>query len=976
MDTFAEPYTRAGDNMSLSAVRDHVRALEARHKANGVQLSGRIIHVCHYLPVTCTLTSSSTRDGVLSPPPTPPHILTDVPPSPVDDLPPTLDAPPAPPSQPERWKLAPRYGHSAMTSGIRSLSVTHEQLILGWTGDILSPATPSDGADGDVNPSTGERVPSVRDRIPASRISQEDKDALNVELANYTDKNGFIPSSADKRDEIGKPITYLPLWMEDNVAHGHYDGYCKQTLWPLFHYLLWQDVATEHASADANYEYYEQANQAFTTRLASVLQPGDLVWVHDYHLLLVPRMLRNAMHAGAISGVGGESGGDVIIGLFVHTPFPSSEVFRCLPRRKEILDGMLGANLICFQTYSYTRHFTSTCVRVCGYETTSRASMAPPSASASRGVSVAAGGGSRVRGVSLTRSKSAKGGKEGVEKYVGIDVQGHVAAVTHCPVGVDAERVARDTLRTGVQPKLEALRVLYADKKIIVGRDKLDVVKGVLQKLRAFEKLLHDYPEWQRKVVLIQVTSPALTDSPKLERQVSELVAHINGEYGSLDFIPVHHYHQTLRKDEFYALLSAADLGVITPLRDGMNTTSMEFVIAQERTKRSPLVLSEFMGISQHMADALQVNPWDLGDVAAAMNKGLVMSEEEKVARHAALHKVVTTHTSHTWAAVLAKMLLSQINGQNTARQTPYLPRDTLKDLYDKAGKRLFLFDYDGTLTPIVKMPSMALPSPDALTALSKLTSDPANLVYIVSGRDQAFLEEHLGHFKRLGMSAEHGGFIRSPDSATWMNFTASLDMGWMEEVAEIFRYYTERTTGSHIEMKKSSITWHYRSTDPEWGQFQCRQCQDLLENNVVPKRPIEVLVGKKNLEVRPIAVNKGEIVKRILYQNPGVEFIFCAGDDKTDEDMFRALLLFPPSSTDKVTMEPPLSVVLVDNTKEHTDVELAVSPEAVFTTAVGHSSKRTLASWHVTTPEEVVGHMLHLIGETPQGSEELRGYL
>ncbi|KAG1737028.1 trehalose-phosphatase-domain-containing protein [Suillus lakei] len=259
-------------------------------------------------------------------------------------------------------------------------------------------------------------------------------------------------------------------------------------------------------------------------------------------------------------------------------------------------------------------------------------------------------------------------------------------------------------------------------------------------------------------------------------------------------------------------------------------------------------------------------------------------------------------------------MLLSQTNGQNTARQTPYIPRDRLKELYDNAGKHLFLFDYDGTLTPIVKMPSMALLSPDALTALAKLTSDPNNIVYIVSGRDQTFPEEHVGHFPRLGMSAEHGEFICSLDSAVWMNFTANLDMGWMEEVAEIFRYYTERTTGSHIEMKKSSITWHYRSADPEWGHFQCRQCQDLLEKNVVPKRPIEVLAGKKNLEVRPIAANKGEFVKRILYQNPGVEFIFL------------------------VTM-----------------------------------SKRTLASWHVTTAEEVVEHMLYLVGETPQGEETNR---
>ncbi|KAG1719679.1 trehalose-phosphatase-domain-containing protein [Suillus lakei] len=294
------------------------------------------------------------------------------------------------------------------------------------------------------------------------------------------------------------------------------------------------------------------------------------------------------------------------------------------------------------------------------------------------------------------------------------------------------------------------------------------------------------------------------------------------------------------------------------------------------------------------MADALQVNPWDLrvDDVGAG--------ESAK-----ALHKVVTTHTSHTWAAVLAKMLLSQTNGQNTAHQTPYIPRDRLKELYNNAGKHLFLFDYNGMLTLIVKIPSMALLPPDALTALMKLTSDLNNIVYIISGHDQTFPKEHLGHFPRLGMSAEHGEFICSLDSAIWMNFMASLDMGWMEEMAEIFRYYTEHMTGSHIKMKKSLITWHYWSADPEWGHFQCRQCQDLLEKNVVPKRPIKVLVGKKNLEVRPIAANKGKFVKRILYQNPGVEFIFLV----TMRLMKTCFTTCSSSSISKPMMEPPPSV-------------------------------------------------------------------
>ncbi|KAF9530206.1 trehalose-6-phosphate phosphatase [Crepidotus variabilis] len=874
MDSFSEPYTRQGDDISLDKVREKISALEQEHRKNGIPLSGRIIHVVHYLPIVASLSKSGF--GVLSPPATPPTKVSDVSnDAQTSSIPQSTSE--EQPKAPASWSLAPRYGHAAMVSGIRSLSQSHEQIIVGWTGDIV-----------DKN----------GDKLAVDTVTPEERTELEQSILDYHPKDADI-------DDDSKSPKYVPVWLEDKVAHGHYDGYCKQTLWPLFHYLLWQDVATEYASADSHYPQYESANAAFARRIADVYQSGDLIWVHDYHCLLVPRLVR-------------ESIPDAVLGLFVHTPFPSSEVFRCLPRRKEILDGMLGANLICFQTYSYSRHFISTCIRVCGYETTSR----------------------------------------------GIDVEGHVTAVMHCPVGIDAERVARDITRPGIKPKLEALRNLYEGKKIIVGRDKLDVVKGVLQKLRAFEKLLQDYPEWVGNVVMIQVTSPALTDSPKLERQVSELVAHINGEYGALDFIPVHHYHQTLKKDEFYALLSVADLAVITPLRDGMNTTSMEFVIAQNETNKSPSVLSEFMGISKNMEDALLVNPWNLGDVAAAINKGLTMEDQEKARRQDNLYKVVTTHTSHSWAALLVKMLLGQMGLQGTARQTPYIPKDQLNSLYDSAKKRLFLFDYDGTLSPIVKTPSMAVPSEAALEALEKLSMDPKNLVYIISGRDGEFLEQHLGHLKNVGFSAEHGGFVRERGSKEWVNFTNHLDMSWMSEVEEIFRYYTERTTGSHIEVKKSSITWHYRASDPEWGLFQCRQCQDLLENNLARKRPIEVLIGKKNLEVRPLAVNKGEIVKRILYKNPDAEFIFCAGDDKTDEDMFRALLLFPPGTT-KVTMEPPVAVTLVDD-PDAKPVDLSIKQEAVFTTAVGHSSKRTLASWHVTTPQEIVEHMLELVKDIP----------
>ncbi|EJD51124.1 trehalose 6-phosphate phosphatase [Auricularia subglabra TFB-10046 SS5] len=848
-------------------LRETVARLEQEHRARGVELSGRIVHVCHYLPFVASL--AARPSSLLSPPKTP---------EPAEHA--QLGMSEKPRSPKPQWTLRPRSGHDAMFSGFRSLAQDYEQVLVGWTGDI-------------------EAGPQ-RERVPSASISKDDRAALDDLVTSYVD-----PEHATV-----KPVSYVPIWLDDKVAHGHYEGFSKTTLWPLFHYLLWQDVTHEVGpEEEAYWAAYVAANAEFANRVAQAVKPGDLIWVHDYHLLLMPRQLRNLVP-------------EAFIGLFIHTPFPSSEVFRCLPRRKEILDGMVGANLVCFQTYSYARHFISTCIRVCAYESAAN----------------------------------------------GIDVEGHIVNVMHCAVGVDAARVERDTHRPGIQPKLEGLLTLYEGKKIIVGRDKLDAVKGVLQKLKGFEKLLRDYPQWRGNVVLIQVTSPAQTDSPKLERQVSELVAHINGEFGSLDFIPVHHYHQAIGKDEFYALLSAADLALITPLRDGMNTTSMEFVICQEKTKKSPLVLSEFMGISGTMKEALQINPWDIGGLAAAIHQGLTMGPEEKARRQASLHRVVTTHTSATWALALVKMLLGAITTENKAHSTPELDRELIKKQYAAAKKRLLLFDYDGTLTPIVKVPSAAVPSEATLEALEKLAADPKNVVYIISGRDAPFLIQHLGHIQNLGMSAEHGGFLRAPGVEEWTNLAESLDMSWMTEVEEVFRYYTERTTGSFIEVKKSSITWHYRATDPEWGAFQSKQCLDLLENNLAPKRPIEVLVGKKNLEVRPIAINKGEIVKRIVFEHPDAEFIFCAGDDKTDEDMFRALLLFPLGA-DVATMVPPVSAELMhagDEPPPSEPITLAIKPQGLFPTAVGPSSKRTLASWHVTSAPEVVEAMLDLVKSSP----------
>lgn len=897
----------------------------------------------------------------------------------------------SPPPPPPEWVLTPRRGHTALNSGIRSLCATHAQTYIGWPGDIHFAAqaknderksasqtselekqqieyllgsldNPKNWSAQDIGCNGGDKST----RVPSPRMNGADPVA-----AGGQDQNGPTPGFSAPSALHG--IKYVPVWLDDNVAHGHYEGYCKTTLWPLFHYLLWQDVPGDRREwEDYMWHAYVAANEAYAQRIAEQYKPGDLVWIHDYHLLLVPQMLRKLKP-------------EAHIGLFVHAPFPSSEIFRCLPQRREIIEGMLGADMACFQAFSYSRHFLSSCIRVCGFEASSNS----------------------------------------IESH-----QGHITNVAYNPIGIDAEKIARDCSSPGVKPKLRAIREMYKDKIIIIGRDKLDVVRGVVQKLQAFHKLLEEFPQWRDKVVLIQVTAPSMNDSPLLERQVSELVAHINGEFGSLSFTPVHHYHQIIDREEYFALLSVADLAVVSSLRDGMTASTMEFIVAQHQHGRAPLLLSEFSGSAGRLRSAIQINPWATFSSAKAIHHALVMSQQERERRHNDLYYQVTSHTSHTWAATLVKVLVEQLLSEQSAHFTPPLVRSELVMAHKEAGKRLLLLDYDGTLTPIVRDPQAAVPSESLLKSLKKLSEDDRNLIYIISGRDEQFLSKHLGHLDRIGFSAEHGGYFKEPGTKHWMNLTRELDMSWMKDVQDVFEYYVERTAGSTIEVKKSSVTWHYRNADPDYGLFQAKECQALLDNLVAQQGlAIEVLVGKKNLECRPLAVNKGEIVKRILYNHSDAEFVFCVGDDKTDEDMFRALRLIEasgagngsaptsvhgspqteyknrelsaaaasavasaapsspsaggkrhgrsgtPQSREHVEnvspslapssilfMSPPAPLSSA-NTPMGSPKALSLKPSALFTTTIGPSGKKTLAKWHVDSVQRIIDSLAELAG-------------
>jgi trehalose 6-phosphate synthase/phosphatase len=653
---------------------------------------------------------------------------------------------------------------------------------------------------------------------------------------------------------------------------------------------------------------YVKFNEAYASKVVSLYKEGDIIWVHDYYLMLLPQLIRMRLP-------------NATVGFFLHCPFPSSEYFRAVPRRNQLLDGLLGSSKITFQNYSFARHFLSSCKRILGVE-----SSTPDS----------------------------------------VTVYGEVIKVDSLPIGIDISKIEYDAFNKTIDEKVKAIKELYQDKKIIVGRDRLDSVRGVYQKLQAFEIFLDMYPEMREKVILIQVSSPSYLHSSKMENQVAELVSTINGKYGSLDSIPVHHYQMRIDKEEYLALLRVADLCLITSIRDGMNTTALEYVIAQ-KYNHSPLILSEFSGSASILKDAVIVNPWDSVAVAKAIHESLGFSEEQRDYYQSKLYNDVIS--IQTWTNSHLKSFVSALKDENdltSKKLTPALNRPLLLDHYRQAKRRLFLFDYDGTLTGIVKDPAAAIPSAKLMKILDLLSQDPKNQIWIISGRDQEFLEKWLGSKNpKLGLSAEHGCFMKDINSS-WVNLAAEFDMSWQAKVEEIFNKYTDRTPGSNIEKKKVALTWHYRRADPELGDFQAEQLIKELNETVAKEYDVEVMSGKANVEVRPSFVNKGEIVKRLVLTKHGApqlhnvnvdelnnqhddlpDLITCIGDDKTDEDMFSKIF-----EIEKEWTASP------DFNKHETFNSFGFYP-----IKVGPATNETFATSHLNDPSQVLETLGLLVG-------------
>lgn len=643
----------------------------------------------------------------------------------------------------------------------------------------------------------------------------------------------------------------IPVFLDEEIVHQYYNGYCNNILWPLFHYLglPQEDRLATTRSFQSQFAAYKKANQMFADVVNNNYEEGDVVWCHDYHLMFLPKCLK-------------EYNIKMKVGWFLHTPFPSSEIHRTLPSRSELLRSVLAADLVGFHTYDYARHFVSACTRILGLE----------------------------------------GTPEGVED------QGRLTRVAAFPIGIDSDRFIRALEATPVQDNIRELAERFKGRKVMLGVDRLDMIKGIPQKILAFEKFLEENPDWRDKVVLLQIAVPTRTDVPeyqKLTSQVHEIVGRINGRFGTLSAVPIHHLDRSLDFHALCALYAITDVALVTSLRDGMNLVSYEFVACQD-TKKGVLILSEFAGAAQSLgAGAILVNPWNITEVAASIAQALNMPADEREKRHRHNFAHVTSHTAQEWAETFVSELNDTVvEARLRTRQVPPpLPNKDAINRYLHSNNRLLILGFNATLTEPVDTPGrrgdqikeMDLKvHPGLKEPLKVLCSDPNTTIVVLSGSDRTVLDDNFGEYD-MWLAAEHGMFLRLTKGEWMTTMPEHLNMEWVESVMHVLEYFTERTPRSHFERRATSLVWNYKYADVEFGRLQARDMLQHLWTGPISNASVDVVQGGRSVEVRAVGVTKGAAIDRILGEivhsksmTTPIDYVLCIGHFLTkDEDVY-----------------------------------------------------------------------------------------
>jgi trehalose 6-phosphate synthase/phosphatase len=617
-----------------------------------------------------------------------------------------------------------------------------------------------------------------------------------------------------------------PVFPDSVTYKNFYNGFSNSALWPLFHYFP--------SLVEFRKDYfndYKKINQLFADTILNVYEPGDVIWVHDYQLMMVPDMLRRVLP-------------EATIGFFLHVPFPSYEILRLLPTewKKQLMQGMMGADLIGFHTHDYVQHFIQSAKMILQVES----------------------------------------------QFNTVYYGSRMVRVDQFPIGIDYQKFRAACIDETVVGICTEIEENFYDQKVIFSVDRLDYTKGINYRLDGFEHFLEEHSEFKEKIVFILNIVPSRDTIPSyndMKKAIEVQISTINGKFSTLHWQPIIYRYNHLEFEELCALYQAADVALITPLRDGMNLVAKEYIASC--IDKGVLILSEMTGAASELNEAVLVNPTDTDEVASAIYLALTMPLVEQRSRLSYMQRRIAEYDVQKWINDFLDQLIITKKDQE-ALKVNILKEDHIKKIvedFNKAGRRCILLDYDGTLAPYQKLPSMAAPSDELMLLLEQLTKDPSNEIVIISGRDVHTLEKWLGKLP-MNMIAEHGACVRYKGEE-WREQVA-VNTEWKEQVRPLMQLFVDRCAGSFIEEKKSTLAWHYRNTNQELGFVRSRELRSALLQ-LTANTPLQVVDGNKVLEVRMVGVDKGMAALSMI---AGIEpdFILCIGDDATDEDMFKAM--------------------------------------------------------------------------------------
>ncbi len=637
----------------------------------------------------------------------------------------------------------------------------------------------------------------------------------------------------DKTKELKaklKEKNFYPVFLSRRQIQNYYSGFSNKTIWPLFQYFPQYTIFKKQF-----WQAYQEVNQIYAKEVLKHLKPGDQLWIHDYQLMLLPKLIRERMP-------------EAKIGFFLHIPFPSFEMFRLLPWRKQILKGVLGADLVGFHTYDYVRHFLNSVHNLFGYEHTLG--------------QVQAGG-----------------------RLIKVDL---------FPMGIDYQKFAHMGENKQVKQVMKKIQARTKGRKIIISIDRLDYTKGILKRLEAFEQFLIENRGYRGKVILILVAVPSRTkveQYKQLKQQVDQAVSRINGRYGDINWIPVWYLYKALPFSHLAAFYQLADVALVTPLRDGMNLIAKEYIVSQADGK-GVLVLSEMAGAAKELGEALIVNPHNRQKVVSSLKQALEMPLKEQKERNLVMQQRLKRYDTKRWAKDFIdslKKTKKQQQGLVARRFTSEVKRKMFND-YILSKKRFLFLDYDGTLTGFHTKPKKAEPDKNLKKLLQALAENKKNEVVIISGRDKNILQKWFGKIN-VGLIAEHGIWLKKPGK-NW-ELIEEIGSDWKQEVLPILEIYTDRTPGSFIEEKDYSLAWHYRKADLRLALLRVMELKEDLRH-LVANLNLGVLEGNKVVEIKNAGISKGRAVQYWLKQKTKKptkgRFVLAVGDDKTDEDTFQVL--------------------------------------------------------------------------------------